>query len=80
MRDGQTCYERDEILCEDQMCLRAGCRLRNERLGGMTIDTGGRSIDDYMGLARRRRAVRKLYRLAWWERFNSWERGHYGDM
>lgn len=29
--EGVTCYERDEILCEDQMCLRTGCRLRNER-------------------------------------------------
>jgi len=27
---GITCYEQDEIQCEDQECLRAGCRLRNE--------------------------------------------------
>lgn len=27
-----TCYEQDEQLCEDQMCLRTGCRLRNKRL------------------------------------------------
>jgi hypothetical protein len=33
MTEGITCYERDEVLCEDQMCLRVGCRLRNERLG-----------------------------------------------
>jgi hypothetical protein len=32
MREGTTCYERDEVLCDDQMCLRVGCRLRNERL------------------------------------------------
>ncbi len=30
MTEGMTCYERDETLCEDQMCLRTGCRLRNE--------------------------------------------------
>lgn len=32
MVEGTTCYERDEVLCEDQMCLRTGCKLRNERL------------------------------------------------
>ena len=32
MIEGTTCYERDEVLCEDQMCLRVGCRLRNARL------------------------------------------------
>ncbi len=32
MTEGITCYERDETLCEDQMCLRTGCRIRNERL------------------------------------------------
>lgn len=26
-----TCYERDEGRCEDGMCLRTGCRLRNDR-------------------------------------------------
>lgn len=31
-REGITCYERDEDLCEDPMCLRLGCRLRNDRL------------------------------------------------
>lgn len=31
-REGITCYEQDEILCDDGMCLRTGCRLRNERL------------------------------------------------
>lgn len=31
MTEGITCYERDEALCEDQMCLRVGCRIRNER-------------------------------------------------
>jgi hypothetical protein len=31
MADGMTCYERDETFCEDQMCLRTGCRLRNKR-------------------------------------------------
>lgn len=30
---GMTCYERDEVLCEDQMCLRTGCRIRNEGSG-----------------------------------------------
>ena len=35
--EGITCYERDEILCEDQMCLRTGCRIRNERLGSGTM-------------------------------------------
>jgi hypothetical protein len=24
-------------------------------------------------------AIRKLFRLAWWERFRSWDLGHYGD-
>lgn len=33
MTEGTTCYERDEALCEDQMCLRTGCCLRNEREG-----------------------------------------------
>lgn len=32
MNEGQTCYERDEMLCEDQMCLRTGCRILNDRL------------------------------------------------
>jgi len=32
MVEGITCYERDETLCEDGMCLRCGCRLRNDRL------------------------------------------------
>src|SRR5258708_7197135 len=32
MAEGMTCYERDEAFCEDQMCLRFGCRLRNKRL------------------------------------------------
>lgn len=32
MSEGITCYERDEALCEDGMCLRTGCRLRNKRL------------------------------------------------
>lgn len=32
MGEGMTCYERDEVFCEDQMCLRVGCRVRNERL------------------------------------------------
>lgn len=32
MSDGTTCYERDETLCEDPMCARTGCRIRNERL------------------------------------------------
>lgn len=32
LSNGMTCYERDEDLCEDQMCLRTGCRLRNTRL------------------------------------------------
>lgn len=35
MTEGMTCYERDEDLCEDQMCLRTGCRLRNQRLSGL---------------------------------------------
>jgi len=29
MAEGMTCYERDETFCEDQMCLRTGCRVRN---------------------------------------------------
>ena len=32
MNEGITCYERDEDLCEDPMCLRLSCRLRNDRL------------------------------------------------
>lgn len=32
MSEGQTCYERDEVLCDDQMCLHTGCRIRNERM------------------------------------------------
>ena len=32
MTEGMTCYERDETFCEDQMCLRTGCRLRNAAL------------------------------------------------
>lgn len=32
MSEGLTCYERDEAFCEDGMCLRTGCRLRNKRL------------------------------------------------
>ena len=28
MSDGITCYERDEALCDDPMCLRLGCRER----------------------------------------------------
>lgn len=39
-REGITCYERDETLCNDRMCLRTGCRLRNERLTS-------RHADDY---------------------------------
>lgn len=35
MSEGMTCYERDEDLCEDPMCLRLGCRLRNDRLSGV---------------------------------------------
>lgn len=31
MSEGQTCYENDEAFCEDQMCLRTGCRLKNAR-------------------------------------------------
>lgn len=29
MTEGQTCYENDEAFCEDQMCLRTGCKLKN---------------------------------------------------
>jgi hypothetical protein len=30
---GTTCYERDEALCEDPLCLRAGgCRIQIERI------------------------------------------------
>lgn len=32
MAEGMTCYERDETFCDDQMCLRTGCRLRKKRL------------------------------------------------
>lgn len=32
LAEGMTCYERDEALCEDGMCLRCGCRLHNDRL------------------------------------------------
>lgn len=32
MAEGLTCYERGETFCEDQICLRTGCRIRNERL------------------------------------------------
>jgi hypothetical protein len=32
MSEGITCYERDEVLCEDQMCIRVGCRIRNARI------------------------------------------------
>jgi hypothetical protein len=60
MAEGMTCYERDEVFCEDQMCLRAGCRLQNERLSAesktpakFTITwEGGRyfvSIPNYKG-------------------------------
>lgn len=31
MTEGTTCYERDEVACDDQMCLRTGCRIRNDR-------------------------------------------------
>lgn len=30
-KQGMTCYARDEELCEDQMCLRLGCRISNKR-------------------------------------------------
>lgn len=30
MAEGQTCYAQDERFCEDQMCLRTGCRLQNK--------------------------------------------------
>lgn len=33
MAHGITCYEQDEKLCEDPMCERTGCRLRNDRIG-----------------------------------------------
>lgn len=32
MSRGVTCYERDEDICEDEMCFRVGCVLRNARL------------------------------------------------
>lgn len=31
MAEGMTCYKRDEELCEDEMCLRTGCRFQNEK-------------------------------------------------
>lgn len=47
MSEVMTCYERDDILCEDGMCLRTGCRLRNKRLdaerqGWQPIETASR--------------------------------------
>lgn len=33
MNEGITCYERDEVLCDDQICIRRGCRRLNKRLG-----------------------------------------------
>lgn len=39
MSEGMTCYERDETLCEDQMCLRTGCKMRNERLAQYSSET-----------------------------------------
>jgi hypothetical protein len=33
MSEGITCYEQDETLCEDRICLRVGCQKRNERRG-----------------------------------------------
>lgn len=29
--DGMTCYARDEVLCDDQWCLRVGCLVENKR-------------------------------------------------
>lgn len=44
MADGMTCYERDETFCEDQMCLRTGCRIRNKRL---TIIKPGNELAEF---------------------------------
>lgn len=64
MNEGMTCYERDEALCEDGMCVRTGCRLRNARLstdrqvkaladcpfcGGSRLKQGG--DDKFVGVA-----------------------------
>lgn len=40
MSDGMTCYERDETLCEDPMCPRVGCRIRNDRLSRSSTGLG----------------------------------------
>ncbi len=37
MSEGVTCYERDEILCDDQICLRTGCRIKYECLAPVII-------------------------------------------
>lgn len=58
MAEGMTCYERDEEHCEDQMCLRVGCRLRNDRLGktperiwayagGVSVNTAEKPANGY---------------------------------
>lgn len=29
MSEGITCYERDEVLCEEERCVRTGCQIRS---------------------------------------------------
>jgi hypothetical protein len=69
MTEGITCYERDEDLCEDQMCLRTGCRLRNERLSAdsVAVDKVAQAIslwdgDDWNGILGSRECSRNRYR------------------
>jgi hypothetical protein len=46
MAEGVTCYERDEQLCEDGMCLRCGCRLRKAR------NQTARELADWLAMIR----------------------------
>jgi len=49
MSDAMTCYEQDEKRCEDPMCLRVGCRLRNNRIAStispQAIEAGARAME-----------------------------------
>lgn len=51
MAEGQTCYENDEAFCEDQMCLRTGCRIKNAATKPLTYEDFYRNLDGLTALA-----------------------------
>ena len=52
MAEGITCYERDEVFCEDQWCLRVGCILRNKRLVRAQLAEARKALEDVAARAR----------------------------